>query len=196
MPTDKRGKTETLVQGISASQGIAYGQSFLYIQSDVEVPAYQIEPDRRMEEIARFEQAILVTRQQIQKIMSEVDKNLGSEEARIFDAHLVPARVHLLGDQHGERGLHALPHLGTRHGDDHAVVARDLDPAAQSRLIRLDVEQRTFAQAIALAGKPEADAQKATTGDAADDRHAPGPLFHDAPPNSAAARCTARRMAL
>ncbi|MFA6960036.1 MAG: phosphoenolpyruvate--protein phosphotransferase [Opitutaceae bacterium] len=89
MATDKRGKTETLVQGISASQGIAYGQSFLYIQSDVEVPAYLVEPEKRMEEIARFEHAILVTRQQIQKIMSEVDKNLGAEEAQIFDAHLL-----------------------------------------------------------------------------------------------------------
>jgi phosphotransferase system enzyme I (PtsI) len=89
MPTDTRGKTETLVQGIAASQGIAYGQAFLYIQSDVEVPAYQVEPDKRMEEISRFEHAILVTRQQIQKIMSEVDKNLGPEEARIFDAHLL-----------------------------------------------------------------------------------------------------------
>jgi phosphoenolpyruvate-protein phosphotransferase (PTS system enzyme I) len=89
MPTDKRGKTETLVQGIAASQGIAYGQSFLYLQSDVEVPSYQVEPEKRMQEIARFDQAILVTRQQIQKIMSEVDKNLGAEEAQIFDAHLL-----------------------------------------------------------------------------------------------------------
>ncbi len=89
MPTDTRGKPETLVQGIAASQGIAYGQTFLYIQSDVEVPAYQVEPDKRAEEVARFERAILITRQQIQKIMSEVDKNLGADEARIFDAHLL-----------------------------------------------------------------------------------------------------------
>lgn len=89
MPTDKRGKTETTVQGISASQGIAYGQAFLYLQSDVEVPSYLVEPEKRALEIARFEQAILVTRQQIQKIMSEVDKNLGAEEAQIFDAHLL-----------------------------------------------------------------------------------------------------------
>ena len=89
MPTDKRGKTETTVQGIPASQGIAYGQAFLYLQSDVEVPAYQVEPGKRMEEIARFEQAIVATRQQIQKIMSAVDKNLGADEAQIFDAHLL-----------------------------------------------------------------------------------------------------------
>ncbi|HTJ77458.1 MAG TPA: phosphoenolpyruvate--protein phosphotransferase [Rariglobus sp.] len=89
MSTENRGKPEIIVQGISASQGIAYGQVFLYIQSDVEVPAYQVEPAKRVDEIARFDHAILVTRQQIQNIMAEVDKNLGPEEARIFDAHLL-----------------------------------------------------------------------------------------------------------
>ena len=52
------------------------------------------------------------------------------------------------------------------------------------------------AEPIALAGKPETDTQQAATGDAADDRHAPGPLLHGAPASSAAARCTARRIAL
>jgi phosphoenolpyruvate-protein phosphotransferase (PTS system enzyme I) len=89
MSTDNRGKPETIVQGIAASQGIAYGQIFLYLQSDVEVPVYQVEPEKRAEEIARFDHAMLVTRQQIQKIMAEVDKNLGPDEARIFDAHLL-----------------------------------------------------------------------------------------------------------
>jgi phosphotransferase system enzyme I (PtsI) len=89
MPVVKTLKPETLVQGISASHGIVYGQAFLYIQSDVEVPSYDVELDKRVAEIARFEQAIVVTRQQIQKIMAEVDKNLGAEEAQIFDAHLL-----------------------------------------------------------------------------------------------------------
>lgn len=89
MSTENRGKSEIIVQGISASQGIAYGQVFLYIQSDVEVPAYQVDPVKRLDEVVRFDHAILVTRQQIQKIMAEVDKNLGPDEARIFDAHLL-----------------------------------------------------------------------------------------------------------
>lgn len=89
MPAAKSVKPETLVQGISASHGIVYGQAFLYIQSDVEVPSYDIELENHGAEIARFEQAIVVTRQQIQKIMAEVDKNLGAEEAQIFDAHLL-----------------------------------------------------------------------------------------------------------
>jgi phosphotransferase system enzyme I (PtsI) len=82
-------RSEVVLQGISASQGIAYGQIFVYIQSDVEVPEYKIEKSRHAAEVARFEQALWATRQQVQKIMTEVEKNLGEEEARIFDAHLL-----------------------------------------------------------------------------------------------------------
>ncbi len=77
------------MQGISASQGIAYGQIFVYLQSEVQVPTYQVELDKRIDEIARFDKALLVTRQQISKIQDEVEKNLGKNEALIFDAHLL-----------------------------------------------------------------------------------------------------------
>jgi phosphotransferase system enzyme I (PtsI) len=86
---DVRSSKELVVQGIAASKGIAYGQVFIYIQSNVEVPNYNVGAEKRIEEIARFEQALVVTRQQVQKIQSEVSKNLGSEEAAIFDAHLL-----------------------------------------------------------------------------------------------------------
>jgi phosphotransferase system enzyme I (PtsI) len=89
MPSEDRGQVELIVQGISASQGIAYGQIFLYLQSEIEVPSYQVDPGKRIEEIARFDKALLVTRQQIGKIQSEVEKNLGPEESLIFDAHLL-----------------------------------------------------------------------------------------------------------
>ncbi|MCU0793512.1 MAG: phosphoenolpyruvate--protein phosphotransferase [Opitutaceae bacterium] len=82
-------RPELVLQGISASQGIAYGPYFVYIQTDVEVPEYRVEKSRHAAEVARFEQALVTTRQQVQKIMSEVEKNLGEQEARIFDAHLL-----------------------------------------------------------------------------------------------------------
>lgn len=86
---DTAAKPELVVQGIAASQGIAYGQIFVYIRNDVEVPAYQVEPENRIDEVARFDRALVVTRQQISKIKSEVEKNIGAEEAAIFDAHLM-----------------------------------------------------------------------------------------------------------
>ena len=80
-------KSEITIQGIAASRGIAYGQVFLYLQSELEIPRYTVDPDKREAEIARFEQALVVTRQQISQIQDQVTKNLGEEEALIFDAH-------------------------------------------------------------------------------------------------------------
>jgi phosphotransferase system enzyme I (PtsI) len=87
MPTPA--KSEIIVPGIAASKGIAYGQVFLYLQSELEVPRYTVDPERRAAEIARFEQALITTRQQIAKIQEQVSKNLSEEEALIFDAHLM-----------------------------------------------------------------------------------------------------------
>jgi phosphotransferase system enzyme I (PtsI) len=80
-------KSEIIIQGLAASKGIAYGQVFLYLQSELEIPRYTVDPDKRVAEIARFEQALLVTRQQIAAIQDQVSKNLSAEEALIFDAH-------------------------------------------------------------------------------------------------------------
>ena len=80
-------KREITIQGIAASRGIAYGQVFLYLQSELEIPRYTVDPAKRVAEIARFEQALLVTRQQISQVQDQVSKNLGEEEALIFDAH-------------------------------------------------------------------------------------------------------------
>ena len=84
---DNRGNTEIVVQGIAASRGIAYGQVFVYLQSELEIPRYSVEPAKRLAEIARFEQALVATRQQIAKIQQQVKTNLSEDEALIFDAH-------------------------------------------------------------------------------------------------------------
>ena len=89
MPPESSAKQEVIVQGIPASQGIAYGQVFVYIQSDVEVPSYAVDPEKGIDEIARFDRALVITRQQISKIKNEVERNIGPEEALIFDAHLM-----------------------------------------------------------------------------------------------------------
>jgi phosphotransferase system enzyme I (PtsI) len=89
MAQESSTKEEVVVQGIAASQGIAYGQIFVYLQSEVEIPSYQVDPDKRLDEIARFDKALLITRQQIAKIQDEVEKSLGKNEALIFDAHLL-----------------------------------------------------------------------------------------------------------
>lgn len=85
MPTPA--KSEITIQGLAASKGIAYGRVFLYLQSELEIPRYTVDPDKRVAEIERFEQALITTRQQIARIQEEVSRNLSEEEALIFDAH-------------------------------------------------------------------------------------------------------------
>ncbi len=84
---DPSAQSELVIQGIAASKGIAYGQVFLYLQSELEIPRYTVDADKRGAEITRFEQALIVTRQQISQIQAQVTKNLSEEEALIFDAH-------------------------------------------------------------------------------------------------------------
>src|SRR5262249_53952616 len=48
--------------------------------------------------------------------------------SRIFDLHLRPIAVELIGDELREAGDRALPHLGTHHADVHGVVGPDRDP--------------------------------------------------------------------
>ena len=130
-----------------------------------------------------------------QAVDQDIDVAIDAVFRRILDPHLVPARLHLLGDQHGQGGMDALPHLRPRHGHDHRVVARDLHPAVQPGLARFHAEQGAAAEPVTLVREPPADADKARADDAADDRLAAGE-FHGAPPKRAAARCTARRSAL
>ena len=52
MSTKSSAKEEIVVQGISASQGIAYGQIFVYVQSEVEIPSYHVDPEKRIDEVA------------------------------------------------------------------------------------------------------------------------------------------------
>ncbi|MBI3886779.1 MAG: phosphoenolpyruvate--protein phosphotransferase [Opitutae bacterium] len=84
---DSSANSETVIQGIPASAGIAHGQVFLYLQNELEIPQYTVDPERRGAEIARFEQALVVTRQQIRQVQEQVRKNTSEEEALIFDAH-------------------------------------------------------------------------------------------------------------
>jgi len=86
---DSPAQPEVAVQGIAASQGIAYGQVFLYVQRELDLPQYQIDPAKRMDEIARFERALVDTRKDVSRVRAEVAKNLGEDEAKIFDAHLL-----------------------------------------------------------------------------------------------------------
>jgi len=80
-------KEERVYQGIAAAPGVAHGPAFLSVRSDLDIPKRLVPRERREEEISRFEQGLLTTRQQITQIRAEIEERLGEDEAAIFDAH-------------------------------------------------------------------------------------------------------------
>ena len=92
-------KEEIEYTGIGASPGIAHGPVSILREKEIAVPKYQVEAALHKAEVARFENALLATRKQIQKIRDQVEDSLGEEEARIFDAHLMVLEDQALIDE-------------------------------------------------------------------------------------------------
>ena len=78
-----------IVQGISASAGVAIGKAMLLDHEDLSVTPRAIDEGHIPHEIMRFEEALTETRAQILKIQEQITKELGREHAEIFDAHLM-----------------------------------------------------------------------------------------------------------
>lgn len=99
------GKEEIVLRGIAASPGVAHGPAFVFLKRELEITRYYVPPEKREEQIARFDHALLETRRQISAIRSEIEEKLGDEEAQIFDAHQLVLEDRALIDE-TERELH------------------------------------------------------------------------------------------
>ena len=82
-------KQEFIFRGIAVSPGVVHGRACLLSRLEPEIPSYPIDSDQVDEEIARFEDAIMATRQQIANLRDQVSQKLSETEAQIFDAHLL-----------------------------------------------------------------------------------------------------------
>jgi len=92
-------REEKEYKGIGASPGIAHGPVSILREREIAIPKYQVDAASHEAEVARFENALLSTRKQIQKIRDQVEESLGEEEARIFDAHLMVLEDQALIDE-------------------------------------------------------------------------------------------------
>ncbi len=80
---------EERYKGIPVSPGIAIGPLVLLYADEHIIRKRRIRPEDVAGEIARFEAALLKTRQQIQVIRNELASSIGEEDASIFDAHIL-----------------------------------------------------------------------------------------------------------
>ncbi len=85
----KKTATERAFQGIGVSPGVARGKIFVYSIAEEAVPEYDVAPDRIPQEIARFEQALITTRQQLHELQQRIATGIGSATpSSILDVHI------------------------------------------------------------------------------------------------------------
>jgi len=80
---------EIRYKGTAVSPGIAIGPLVLLYADEHIIRKRRIRPEDVAGEIARFEAALLKTRQQIQVIRNELASSIGETDASIFDAHIL-----------------------------------------------------------------------------------------------------------
>lgn len=76
-----------ILKGIAASSGIAIGKAFLMTEPDLTVTKSTV--TNIEEEISRFHEAVNAAKLELQKIRDRAEVDLGTENAAIFDAHLL-----------------------------------------------------------------------------------------------------------
>ena len=80
---------QQIYKGTAVSPGIAIGPLVLLYADEHIIRKRRIRPEDVPGEIARFEAALLKTRQQIQAIRNQLARSIGEADASIFDAHLL-----------------------------------------------------------------------------------------------------------
>lgn len=77
----------TLLEGIAASSGIAIAKAYRLIEPDLTFSKQTVEDIEK--EIERFQSALSVAKKELDDIRTVAEKELGAEEAAIFNAHIL-----------------------------------------------------------------------------------------------------------
>ncbi len=80
---------EIVLKGVPAAPGIAIGSAFILDRQDFIVQPRAILENEVPIEIARFEEALIKTREEILEIQKKINDEMGGAQAQIFDAHLL-----------------------------------------------------------------------------------------------------------
>jgi phosphotransferase system enzyme I (PtsI) len=97
--SDQTPTPEKRFHGAPVSPGIAKGIAWVYHHEELVAPHYVIKAERVEEELRRFEDALLLTRGQIQQLQTRIAGSIGTEDAAVFDAHLLLVEDRMLIDE-------------------------------------------------------------------------------------------------
>jgi len=82
-------KKNKVWQGIPASPGVAIGKAYLLDREEIKIKEEKLPPGQIQKEILRFKKALHEAKKEIVKLKENIAKKLGTEQAKIFDAHLL-----------------------------------------------------------------------------------------------------------
>lgn len=80
---------EIVLKGIPAAPGIAMGPAYIVDKQEFIVPPRAIMEKEIPIEIARFEEALIRTREEMATLQKKISEEMGGQHAQIFDAHLL-----------------------------------------------------------------------------------------------------------
>jgi phosphotransferase system enzyme I (PtsI) len=89
MEGDVTEKSEKRFHGIPVAPGIARFPALVHYNAEEEITPRPISPEELDSEIARFETALIATRVELLEIQQRIAVAIGSQDASIFDAHLL-----------------------------------------------------------------------------------------------------------
>jgi phosphoenolpyruvate-protein phosphotransferase (PTS system enzyme I) len=98
MPDSSRAG-ERVLRGIPVSAGVCRGKILVLDKSNTAVPTHSITEEELPQEWQRLEKALVQTRHQILDVQRKVGQAMGSEDAGIFDAHLLVLEDRTLIDE-------------------------------------------------------------------------------------------------
>jgi len=81
--------SKRIKKGIIASPGIRIGKALVFHGDEVKIPKYHIDEERLTDEIARFEEAVTKTKNEILEIQEKIVNDSFSDLAEIFSTHLM-----------------------------------------------------------------------------------------------------------
>ena len=74
-------------KGIPASKGYAIGYAFIYEESEVNITEDKVQDIEK--ELRKVDEAASLCKEQLEIIKSKTERNIGKEEAAVFEAHIV-----------------------------------------------------------------------------------------------------------
>jgi phosphoenolpyruvate-protein phosphotransferase (PTS system enzyme I) len=81
--------SERTFQGIGVSPGVARGKIYVYSIAEEVIPEYDVAPEDVPKEVARFEQALIKTREQLHELQNRIASGIGSgASSTILEVHL------------------------------------------------------------------------------------------------------------